>query len=94
MSGGDRTVEMIAWFDDLGEIHPIRFRLTDDMAKQHVISVKKVLSRKLERHSGNYIAVFDCMSANKNQEKTYRLKYEMNSCKWYLGFAQQPQNGC
>jgi hypothetical protein len=85
MSITDRAVEMIAWFDSKGEIHPIRFRLTDESANTFVVSVKKILDRRLERQSGSYLAVFDCVSSSKkNQEKSYRLKYEMNSCKWYL----------
>lgn len=72
-------IEMIAWFDLPGTPRPIRFRHDGN-----VVKVERVLSISDEKLAGNKMKVFECQSEVNGQLKRYALKYELDSCKWFL----------
>ena len=55
-----KPIEMIAWFDFKGLIHPLRFRLIDETGQYKTISVKNIQARKKEKLAGNLMQVFLC----------------------------------
>ena len=78
-----KPIDMIAWFEKNGQIHPIKFKLTE--AEEHkVIVIEKVQSVHLETLAGNPMYVFDCQSQINGFLKVYQLKYETRTCKWFL----------
>lgn len=78
-----KPIEMIAWFEKNGEIHPIRFKvLENDQVK--VIAIQRVQAVHLEKLAGNPMYVFDCQSHIDGLVKIYQLKYEVRTCKWFL----------
>lgn len=79
-----KPIEMIAWFDFKGRIHPIRFRLIDEEGKYKVISIKSIQERKKEKLAGNLMQVFLCRGIVQDKEVLFELKYEKDTDQWTL----------
>ncbi len=79
-----KAVDMMAWFQDDGAIHPIRFRLKNEEGAQQVIKVDRICSKELEKLAGNLMMVFKCQSEINGVLKPYELKYELETCRWIL----------
>lgn len=78
-----KPIEMIAWFTQEGIPNPIRYKLSED-ASNVVIKVDKVITRSEEKIAGNRMLIFRCQSEINGLIKLFELKYELNTCKWYL----------
>lgn len=78
-----KPVDMVAWFEQDGKIHPIKFRLKENDQNQ-VIPIERIRCVKLEKLGGNQMYVFECESRFNNLLKIYEIKYEMDTCKWML----------
>ncbi len=78
-----KPIEMIAWFEKDGKVHPIKFRLKEDDQNQ-VIPIERIRCVKLEKLAGNQMYVFECESHFNNILKIFEIKYEMDTCKWML----------
>jgi len=72
-------IEMIAWFDIPGTPRPIRFR-----HEGNVVKVEHIVKTSEEKLAGYRMKVFECQSQIDGQMKRFELKYEMNTCKWFL----------
>lgn len=79
-----KPIEMVAWFDFKGLIHPIRFRLIDENGTYKIISIKSIQARKKEKLAGNLMQVFLCRGIINNQEVLFELKYEKDTDQWTL----------
>lgn len=79
-----KPVEMVAWFENEGNINPVRFRMEDENNKYQVVKINKIFYRQKEKIAGNNMMVFKCSSVINGIEKIFELKYEMNTCKWIL----------
>lgn len=77
-----KPIEMIAWFDFKGRIHPIRFRLIDEEGKYKIISIKSIQERKKEKLAGNLMQVFLCRGIVQDKEVLFELKYEKDTDQW------------
>ncbi|SET54400.1 hypothetical protein SAMN05660297_02706 [Natronincola peptidivorans] len=78
-----KPIEMIAWFTKEGVPTPIKYRLMEDAANI-TIKVDRVIIRDEEKLAGNKMFIYRCQSILDNTEKIYELKYEINTCKWFL----------
>lgn len=78
-----KPIEMIAWFTEAGKPRPIKFKFvyTDDCI---TIKVGKIITIDEEKIAGNRMYLYKCQSIIENVEKIYELKYEINTCKWFL----------
>ena len=74
-----KLIEMIAWFDVSGKPRPIRFRHDGN-----VVKVEQIIRSSEEKIAGNHMKIFECQSQIHGQMKHFELKYEMNTCKWFL----------
>lgn len=74
-----KPIEMIAWFDVPGTPRPIRFR-----HEGNVVKVEMIIRTSEEKLAGNRMKIFECQSQIHGQMKRFELKYEMNTCKWFL----------
>lgn len=74
---------MIAWFEEGGKVHPIKFRLKENGENQ-VIVIERIRCVKIEKLGGNNMYVFECESMIGGTLKIYEIKYEMVTCKWVL----------
>lgn len=72
-------IEVLAYYEESGKINPLRFKLNGETIKvEHVISMAE------EKLAGNRMLVFCCQSEIKGEVRPFELKYEVNTCKWYL----------
>ncbi|MBN2795536.1 MAG: hypothetical protein JXR88_09035 [Clostridia bacterium] len=78
-----KPIDMIAWFEKDGKIHPIKFRIHEDDYNK-VIVIQKIRVVKTEKLAGNLMYVFECESEINGTLKIYEIKYEMATCKWIL----------
>jgi len=72
-------IEMVAWFDQSGKPHPIRFRHMGS-----VVKVQQVTHTTEEKLAGNRMKIFRCQSEVDGVMKVFELKYELGTCKWFL----------
>lgn len=79
-----QPIEMIAWFTQEGIPNPIRYKLSSGDAASIVVKVGRVVTRSEEKLAGNRMLIFRCQSEINGLLKLYELKYELNTCKWYL----------
>lgn len=79
-----KPIEMVAWFTEDGVPNPVRFRIKSDDRLMSVIKIDRVVFREKEKLAGNSMIVFRCQSIINNMDRTYELKYEVNTCKWML----------
>ncbi|BEP29281.1 hypothetical protein [Helicovermis profundi] len=78
-----KAIDMIAWFEKDGKIHPIKFRLKES-EEDKIISIDKIRCVKTEKFGGNLMYVFECESVINSTLKIFEIKYEVNTCKWVL----------
>jgi hypothetical protein len=79
-----KPIKMIAWFDENGKPNPVRFNISLPDESSVTIRIDRVIKKHEEKLAGNRMLVFTCQSVINNMERIYELKYELNSCKWYL----------
>lgn len=76
-------VEMIAKFKSSEKPIPIKF-IYQNGDEKSIIKVNKILYIDEEKIAGNKTYIYRCQSVLRNTERTYELKYDLNSCKWFL----------
>ena len=74
---------MIAWFTEEGIPHPVRFKIGKDESSQ-VIKIKNVRYRSEEKFAGNKMLIFRCQGVVNDALREFELKYELETCKWFL----------
>ena len=79
-----QPIEMIAWFTLEGTPNPIRYKITSTDSSNVVVKVDRVVTRSEEKLAGNRMIIFRCQSRINGLSRQYELKYELNTCKWYL----------
>ncbi len=78
-----KPVEVLAWFSCEGNPKPIRFRFLQQGAYK-TVKVDRIVQETEEKLAGIRTRVYRCQSLVQETEKVYELKYEINTCKWYL----------
>lgn len=66
-----KPIDVIAWFEKDGKIHPIKFRIREDDFNQ-VIVIQKIRVVKTEKLAGNLMYVFECESENQWDHQNLR----------------------
>lgn len=79
-----QPIESIVWFNRDGIPHPIRFRILTEDKTYKTIKIENVITRSEEKIAGNRMLIFRCQGEVNQVLKVFELKYEINSCKWYL----------
>jgi len=79
-----KPIEVVAWFDEKGNVHLVRFKLKNEDESNTVIKVDRVICVDKEKLAGNNMLIYNCQSVINGIEKVYELKYELNTCKWIL----------
>jgi hypothetical protein len=74
-----KPIEMIAWFSKDGALTPVRYKFNNK-----VIKVEQVTSKSEEKLAGNRMIIFRCQSEINGELRPFELKYELQSCKWFL----------
>ena len=73
-----KPIEMIAWFTLDGVLNPIRYKLDS------VVIKVQVTSKSEEKLAGNRMIVYRCQGEINGELKPFELKYELQTCRWYL----------
>ncbi|MDO0822536.1 hypothetical protein M8H41_06660 [Desulfosporosinus nitroreducens] len=71
-------IEALAWFEN-GKPHPLRFKLDGKDLK-----IDKVVTVTEEKLAGNRMLIFRCQSEIKGELRPFEIKFELNTCKWFL----------
>lgn len=74
-----KPIEMVARFSVDGSPYPVKYRVDSSIVK-----VEQVLSTKEEKLAGNRMLIFQCQSEIEGKLKPYELKFELQTCKWFL----------
>lgn len=77
-------IDVIACFDQTKGLIPIKFRIKNKDNSENIIKIDKICYQKQEKIAGNPMIIFICQSLINNVLKKYEIKYEINTCKWYL----------
>ncbi|SHN86582.1 hypothetical protein [Desulfitobacterium chlororespirans] len=72
-------IKMLAKFDLHGNLTPARFQHKDE-----VVDVERLLKVSEEKLAGNRMLIFRCQSEVYGIMKVFELKYELQTCKWFL----------
>lgn len=78
-----QPVEMVARFSQEGSPRPVKYKITFE-GEPIVITIDKVLLKTEEKLAGNRMLLFRCQSLVNGLLKVFELKYELNTCKWFL----------
>ena len=80
-----KGIEAIVWFNEEGDISPIRFKIkSEESDLDTIINVDRIIKKSKERYAGNTMIVFECQSQISDTLKQYQLKYEVEKQKWFL----------
>ncbi len=79
-----KKISVICWFNEEGEISPIRIKLLNEEGEICVINIDKVVERKTEKLIGNLTHCYLCEASINNIKKLLELKYEITTSKWIL----------
>lgn len=79
-----KPIDMIAAFDHEGNLQPIRYRIKQEVDSYITIKIDKILVRREEKWAGNKMLLFTCQSDFHGILKIYEIKYEIQTCKWFL----------
>lgn len=79
-----KEIEMLCWYDKVGTPHPIRFRFSNEEGYNQVVKIDAVKVRESERLAANKMIRFICLSKINGSQYELLIKYELETCKWYL----------
>jgi len=79
-----KPIRMICFFEENGIPNPIKFQYRDEEKKYITVKVDNIVNRDEEKLAGNRMFIFKCQSEDGDVIKIYELKYEINTCKWFL----------
>jgi hypothetical protein len=78
-----QPVEMVARFSENGIPRPVKCKATFEDVPV-VINIDQILLKTEEKLAGNRMIIFRCQSVIDGLLKVFELKYELNTCKWFL----------
>ncbi|AHF06173.1 hypothetical protein [Desulfitobacterium metallireducens] len=78
-----QPVEMVARFSSDGNLRPVKYQIASE-GEPMVIRVDQILFKTEEKLAGNRMLLFRCQSEINGFAKIFELKYELNTCKWFL----------
>ncbi|MBC7088050.1 MAG: hypothetical protein H5T96_06120 [Tissierellales bacterium] len=79
-----KPIEMIAWFNNTNYPIPLRFRVETENKTNIVIKIDKIVFKEMQKIAGNRMIVYRCEGIISGLQRTFELKYEIDTCKWYL----------
>ncbi|WP_026477923.1 hypothetical protein [Alkaliphilus transvaalensis] len=79
-----KPIEMVAWFDYEGNTTPVKFRLLNELEENTVIKINRIIKKELDKFAGNKMIKYTCESCINGDVKLLELRYELDTCRWYL----------
>lgn len=81
---GRQLVKVRADFDVDGKPIPLKFKFVTAEKDLITVKVDRITKRDLNFYAGNRMFVYYCESVEDNVTKPYELRYEIDTCKWFL----------
>lgn len=79
-----KPIELIAWFTRDGIPQPLKYRIITEDDSYQVVMIQRIIHRTEEKIAGNRMLVFRCEAETNSLLKIFELKFEVQTCKWYL----------
>jgi len=79
----EKPIEVVAWITKEGLLNPVRFRMTD-AEETKIIKINRVLQRDRYKIDGKEVMILRCQSEIEGTQKSFELKFEIESCRWKL----------
>ncbi len=79
----NKSIHMLASFDEAGVINPVKFKIQNE-DESKIVKVDRIIAKHLEKLAGNRMWVFRCQSVIDGVEKIMEIKYELDTGKWIL----------
>lgn len=80
----NRAIEIIAWTDTEGTIHPMKIRIKDKNDRNQVYDITKIDERKTENFAGNKMLIYKCNLKINDKERMCIIRLERDTSKWTL----------
>jgi hypothetical protein len=82
----NKPIEMITSFNNEGIPTPIRFKYSNEEELNIIIKIDKVIHFEKMKDRINKVCyyIYQCRSFIENISRNYELKYDIDTCKWYL----------
>jgi len=78
-----KPIEVIAHCPLKGVPQPIKFKI-QNKDEQVVMKIGRIIEISEERLAGNKMYVYRCEITYNDRHRLIELKYELNTCLWYL----------
>ena len=78
-----KPISMVASFDSLGDIKPIKFRWKRNQ-EDVIVKVDRVLYKEKQKFAGTPMWLFDCQSDVGGASINYQIKYDVEKNTWIL----------
>lgn len=79
-----QPIQVVCWMDEKGNVNPVRFKYMEKDESYKVIRIDRVMQKDKEKLAGNPMIVYRCCSNIEGINKTFEIKYELQTCKWML----------
>ncbi|MDP4183302.1 MAG: hypothetical protein Q8942_19705 [Bacillota bacterium] len=79
-----KPIELIAWFTKDGAPNPLKYKIQGENGENITVNIEKIILRQEEKLAGNRMFIYRCQSTINCVERIFELKYELNTCKWFL----------
>jgi len=79
-----KPISVVAWYEENGMPHPVRFKIKAEDESEMVMKIGKVMFKDKEKIAGNEMLIFKCRSVIDGIQKIFEIKYELRTCKWIL----------
>ncbi|MDS1029955.1 hypothetical protein RDV78_05520 [Bacillota bacterium LX-D] len=79
-----RPIEMLAWFTEEGILKPLKCKFILKDKSVCIVKIDKIITRTEEKLAGNKMIIYRCQSEFNGIMRTFELKYENSTCKWFL----------
>ena len=81
---GRQTVKVRADFDVDGNPFPLKFKFVTEEKDTVTVRVDRITKSDINCYAGNKMLVYYCESIEDDVFKSYELRYEVDTCKWFF----------
>ncbi len=81
---GRKPIDMLATYYANGKPVPHRFKYADEDGSEIIIRIERILQRDQNNHAGNRMLCYKCEARQNDTAIPLDLRYELDTCKWYL----------
>lgn len=86
-----KPIEMLAWFEDDGTPHPVKFKITNKDETESTIKIDRIIKQSEEKLARNRMLIYLCQGEVAGKERPFEIKFELCSCNlfWNKGYNKK-----